>query len=404
MRKLLLFLIAAAMLWAQKAPYPTPNIQLLGNNGNPLSGGYLYTCVAGLSCAPGSPTSSTPPSNPLATYTTAGGGSSNTNPVVLDSAGRANVWTTPGLSYKFQLYTSANVQVWSVDNIPGGSLIGASNVSANTVYAGPATGAASTPTFRALVAADFAITPTTCTNQFASAISAALVLTCTSPVIAGPQFANQGSLTTVPHGNPSGNPSWANVAGADFGTGIAARTHLGNNTASAAAPGFSTTVDALAFQVAEMPSFAWVTTDFTTSGVGTALETITGLTFIVPATTPISIPFACHLTYHQNVAAVAVAFGIQDTPIAPSNILAQGIIGTNTTAFTQGTLVALTTTTATAIVSATPSAITTDWTAQLSGLIEAPSNASPTTISIRVSTATAADTVTVKRGSFCRIN
>lgn len=124
-----------------KLPTPNPNYQWLDNAGNVLAGGKLYTYTAGTT-------------TPLATYTDEGGASANTNPVILDSAGRANVWMTPGVSYRFDMYTSAGVLLWTVDNIPGGSLAGQSSVTANYVYAGPTTGAAAAPDFRALVAAD----------------------------------------------------------------------------------------------------------------------------------------------------------------------------------------------------------------------------------------------------------
>jgi hypothetical protein len=65
-----------------------------------------------------------------------------------------------------------------------------------------------------------------------------------------------------------------------------------------------------------------------------------------------------------------------------------------------GTLATLTTTTATAIVTGTPGATATNYTAELDGTIESPS---ANTINIMVSTATAADAVTVLRGSYCQL-
>lgn len=124
-----------------KTPIPNPNIQYFDNSGNPLVGGLLYTYIAGTT-------------TPQATYTDETGGTPNTNPVVLDSAGRANVWLTPGQSYRLDLYTAGSVLVWTVDNIPGGSTAGTSTVLANTVYAGPTSGSPASPAFRALVAAD----------------------------------------------------------------------------------------------------------------------------------------------------------------------------------------------------------------------------------------------------------
>jgi len=84
---------------------PTPKLQFFDLNGAPLSGGLLYTYTAGTT-------------TPLATYTDSTGVSANTNPIVLDSRGEANVWLS-GAIYKFALYTSASVLIWTVDNING---------------------------------------------------------------------------------------------------------------------------------------------------------------------------------------------------------------------------------------------------------------------------------------------
>ena len=94
----------------------TVNLSLLGgagwqfsdNNGVPLSGGLLYTYAAGTT-------------TPQTTYTSISGVTANTNPVVLDSAGRvpSEIWLTQGQDYKFVLKTSANVTIGTYDNIPG---------------------------------------------------------------------------------------------------------------------------------------------------------------------------------------------------------------------------------------------------------------------------------------------
>lgn len=152
----------------------------------------------------------------------------------------------------------------------------------------------------------------------------------------------------------------------------------------------------------QIPSQVFVTGDFTTSGVGTALEAITGLTWTFPASRALNIPFSCHLIYHQNTATAAVAFGFQDASVAPTNLAAQAQMQTAATTLAYANVVGSSTTTATSIVSATPSAITTNWQANIYGYIEQPSNASTSVFTLRVSTATAGDTVTVKRGSYCQ--
>lgn len=86
-------------------PFYSPKFRAFDLNGDPLIGGLLYTYAAGTS-------------TPLATYTTRAGNIANANPVVLDANGEADVWTTPGAEYKFELRSSAGVLQWTVDNVP----------------------------------------------------------------------------------------------------------------------------------------------------------------------------------------------------------------------------------------------------------------------------------------------
>jgi hypothetical protein len=81
--------------------------QFFNSNGDPLSGGLLYTYSAGTT-------------TPVSTYTSRSGAAFNTNPIVLDSAGRtpAEIWLDGGVLYKFVLKTSAFVEIGSYDNIP----------------------------------------------------------------------------------------------------------------------------------------------------------------------------------------------------------------------------------------------------------------------------------------------
>lgn len=83
---------------------PTPKQQLYGSDGAPLVGGKIYTYSAGTT-------------TPLATYTDSSGGTANTNPVILNSLGQADIWLAPSASYKFSVYTSADVLLYTVDNI-----------------------------------------------------------------------------------------------------------------------------------------------------------------------------------------------------------------------------------------------------------------------------------------------
>lgn len=83
---------------------PSPKQQFFTAGGVPLVAGKLYTYAAGTS-------------TPLATYQDSSGTVSNTNPVILDSRGEANVWLTPSDAYKFVLRDSTDALIWTVDNI-----------------------------------------------------------------------------------------------------------------------------------------------------------------------------------------------------------------------------------------------------------------------------------------------
>lgn len=83
--------------------------QFFDNNGNPLSGGKIYTYAAGTT-------------TPQATYVSAAGATPHSNPIILDSAGRVpggEIWLTDSFQYKFAIYTSTNVLIGTYDNIIG---------------------------------------------------------------------------------------------------------------------------------------------------------------------------------------------------------------------------------------------------------------------------------------------
>lgn len=81
---------------------PYPKFRALDSNGAPLSGGKVYTYEAGTT-------------TPKATYTDSGAGTPNTNPVILDSQGYADIWLSG--SYKIVLKTSADVTIFTTDNV-----------------------------------------------------------------------------------------------------------------------------------------------------------------------------------------------------------------------------------------------------------------------------------------------
>jgi hypothetical protein len=104
--------------------------QFFDNNGNPLTGGKIYTYAAGTT-------------TPATTYTSSNGATAHTNPIVLDASGRVpggEIWLTINTTYKFVLRTSADVLIGTYDNISS-----AFNTDASLVTYTPAgTGAVTT--------------------------------------------------------------------------------------------------------------------------------------------------------------------------------------------------------------------------------------------------------------------
>jgi hypothetical protein len=83
---------------------PTPKQQFFDANGNPLVAGKVYTYAGGTT-------------TPIATFTDQTGGTTNTNPIILDSRGMANIWLQPTIAYKFLITDSNDVTQYTTDNI-----------------------------------------------------------------------------------------------------------------------------------------------------------------------------------------------------------------------------------------------------------------------------------------------
>lgn len=84
--------------------------QFFDNSGNVLTGGKLYTYLAGTT-------------TPAVTYTTNAGITAHANPIVLNAAGRVpdsgEIWLADSLLYKFVLKDANDVQIATWDNIVG---------------------------------------------------------------------------------------------------------------------------------------------------------------------------------------------------------------------------------------------------------------------------------------------
>lgn len=82
--------------------------QLFDNSGNVLSGGKIYTYAAGTT-------------TPATTYTSSNGITANSNPIILNSAGRVpyEIWLSDTVAYKFVLKDSNDTLIATYDNLVG---------------------------------------------------------------------------------------------------------------------------------------------------------------------------------------------------------------------------------------------------------------------------------------------
>jgi hypothetical protein len=112
------------------SPVGGAGAQFFDNNGNPLTGGKLFTYLAGTT-------------TPQITYTSSTGATAHSNPIILDAAGRvpgsSEIWLVSSANYKFVLKTSDDVLLATWDNIPGvasgsASIENFSGTGSQTVY------------------------------------------------------------------------------------------------------------------------------------------------------------------------------------------------------------------------------------------------------------------------------
>ena len=109
--------------------------QFFTNTGSVLTGGKLYTYVAGTT-------------TPEATYTTSAGSTAHTNPIILDSAGRVpnggEVWLTGTIQYKFLLKDTTDVLIATWDNVWGIGAAGGTAVQIPVIFNSTGTGSNAT--------------------------------------------------------------------------------------------------------------------------------------------------------------------------------------------------------------------------------------------------------------------
>jgi len=176
---------------------------------------------------------------PSATATLSGGGNISTPGTIAVGVGSGNAGAIELTQGSAPSLGSTSVILYAPASVTSYALVAPAAAATGVLHA---TNAANIDTLSisSVVSADLNLTTTTCTNQFLTAIGATGLGTCTTDTLASAQHANQGTTTTLLHGNAAGNPSWAAVSlTADVsgtlpqgngGTGI---TSLGTGVATA---------------------------------------------------------------------------------------------------------------------------------------------------------------------------
>lgn len=150
---------------------------------------------------------------------------------------------------------------------------------------------------------------------------------------------------------------------------------------------------------------AILTSDFTDAS-SASLQNITGLSFTLPASFAQNIPIQCHYMWSQATN-VSDQFGIQFNTNAPTRFdgyMVTTLAGPSATSAPQayGVITNLTTTTATAFQTFTPTTTTVQY-ADITGTIQYPSTAGSGTVQMMVQQSTAANVIKILAGSYCRL-
>jgi len=166
--------------------------QFFDANGVPLSGGKLYTYAAGTT-------------TPQTTYTSVSGAEANSNPIILNSEGRVSgtneVWLDSAVAYKLILKTSADVQLWSADDLSGIAALGnalpvaagGTGVSSNTAYAVLCGGTTSTNPIQSIASVGTA-------GQVLTSNGAGALPTMQAAFVSGMIILWSGSSASIPTG------------------------------------------------------------------------------------------------------------------------------------------------------------------------------------------------------------
>jgi len=191
--------------------------QFFDANGNPLSGGKIYTYAAGTT-------------TPTVTYTSSSGVTANANPIILDSAGRPTeqIWLNSNAVYKFTLTNSLDVPVWTKDNIPGifaDAVITAVDINYTAPFVGAVTQTVSNKLSETVSVKDFGAVADGTTDDLTAFENAANSDTVTQVLIPAGSYYLSG-VPTIP-----GSVTWVVDRNVTF-TGTDILTYINNRIVS----------------------------------------------------------------------------------------------------------------------------------------------------------------------------
>jgi hypothetical protein len=193
--------------------------QFFDNDANVLSGGKIYTYLAGTS-------------TPSATYTTSAGSIAHANPIILDSSGRVpggEIWLTNLIQYKFVIKNSSDTLIGTYDNISG---INQTVNSENVVYDPPFSGAVQTNVEAKLAQTisikDFGASTSNTAAQNATALLAAEATGANDIYVPPGTYNVTGTTVLTKRYNGPGNISFSGLGAQTFtGLGLNNATYTG---------------------------------------------------------------------------------------------------------------------------------------------------------------------------------
>lgn len=172
-------------------------VQFFTNTGAVLTGGKLYTYLAGTT-------------TPATTYTTSAGNVARTNPIILDSAGRVpgsgEIWVTIGVNYKFLLKDSNDVLIGTYDNVPSQFNTDASLVTYTPAGAGAVVTTVQAKLRQTVSAQDFGAVGDGATDDYAAILAAWTYCLANAKDLYFPAGTYNVGARNFPFRTPDGSP------------------------------------------------------------------------------------------------------------------------------------------------------------------------------------------------------